>query len=71
MRFATVMKMTVAVVIVINVYMMQVAMNRVLATCKNINLKIINNNIYFFVLLSFILKKTIRIKLSHIISKNK
>ena len=34
MRFTTVMKMTVAVVIVINVYMMQEAMNRVLVTCK-------------------------------------
>ena len=60
-----------AVVIVINVYMMQVIMMLGLVICKNINLKIINNNIYFFVLLGFILKKTITIQLSHIISKNK
>ena len=54
MIFTTVMMMTVAVVIVINVYMMQVAMNRVLATCKN--------NITFYIfcftwLLNFILKE--------------
>ena len=52
------------VVIVINVYMMQVITKLGLVTCKNISISIHNTYLYFFVLfgwLNFILKKTINI----------